>query len=135
MGAVCYRSRDTSKNRNLGVCCASNQGEAAATLSFKLLDPKLIKQSLSSRRTIFSDKPFSVCGRNLPPEPIASLFGYAFAAEDALFALSRLSRSSNSFLRENQEKVVAALSPEDPKELPFKLTERRIFREHEAGVN
>ena len=134
MGAFCYRSRDTSKTRSPGVCCSSNQGEAAA-ISFKLIDPQLIRQSVSSRRTIFSESPFKVCKRSLDTGPLASLFGFAFSAEDALFSLSRLSRSSHNFLRENYEEVASALSPIDPKELPFKLTERRIFREHEAGVN
>lgn len=97
MGAVCYRSRDNAKSRAAGVCCSSNQDDAGS-LSFKLVDPKLIQQSICSRNTIFASAPFTILGRKIDNSLSTKLFGFAFYAEDALFALSRLNRASHCFL-------------------------------------
>ena len=126
MGATCYKP----KNSESFMCCGGR--ERRSELALSSLSEEHINKYLWQEMNLENKKELELWGVPVKARETASFLSFAFQPDDVLYILSRLSKSSLSFLSSNRVDIIEVCRESDQK---VKIEEIKMIEEHEAGVN
>lgn len=106
--------------------------ERRSELALSSLSEEHINKYLCQEMNLEYKSELNLCGIPVKARETASFLSFAFQPDDVLYILSRLSKSSLSFLSSNRVDIIEVCRESDQK---AKIEEIKMIEEHEAGVN
>jgi WD40 repeat protein len=126
MGAACYKPRNSESYIWWGGRDRKND------LSLSSLSESHINKFLCHDMNLSDTDELELCGIPLQAREVAQFLSFAYQPDDVLYILSRLSKTSLSFLSKNRVEIIEVWRESDQK---LKIEEIKMIEEHEAGVN
>jgi len=126
MGATCYKPKNTESYLWWGGRDRRND------LALSALSEEHINKYLCQDMNLEEADELELCGIPVHAREAAQFLSFAFEPDDVLYILSRMSKSSLSFLSKNRVEIIEVWRESDQK---VKIEEVKMIEEHEAGVN
>ena len=109
MGANCYSAKN-----NEGFLCWGGREKKSGTALSSISDEQL-KEYLNLEGDFPDTEELEMWDVSMKPREVAQILSFAFQPDDSLYILSRMSKSSVSFLSKNRIDIIEVLRESDKK--------------------